>query len=77
MMSTDQQGYLAYLLRLWQVKIKGQIVWRASLENSLTGERLGFACLVKLFDYLEREIKTASDSEEINIGSESTMNLDK
>ena len=38
-----QQIYLAYMLRLWQAGSRdGLPVWRASLENPHTGERLAF-----------------------------------
>jgi len=47
--------YLAYLLRLWQVREMGQIGWRASLENAHTGELRGFAGLAELFTFLENE----------------------
>lgn len=46
--------YLSYLLRLWMVKSAGETLWRASLESSLTGDRLGFPDLEALFLYLER-----------------------
>jgi hypothetical protein len=48
--------YLAYLLRLWQVRNKGQADWRASVENAHTGERQGFASLADLFTFLEGEV---------------------
>jgi hypothetical protein len=44
--------YLAYMLRLWQVKGEGGSSWRASLEDVRTGERRGFASLEELFTYL-------------------------
>jgi hypothetical protein len=44
-MTTEQPGYLAYLLRLWRVNDDGKPVWRASLESPHTGERHGFANL--------------------------------
>jgi hypothetical protein len=48
-----RRTYQAYLLRLWQVQRDGQSLWRASLENPHTGERLGFAGLTELFAYLQ------------------------
>lgn len=37
------ETYIAYMLRLWQVGGRGgRAVWRASLENAHTGERLVF-----------------------------------
>jgi len=45
--------YESYLLRLWESDEAGQLVWRASLESSDTGERRGFTDLDSLFAYLE------------------------
>jgi hypothetical protein len=54
-MDEPREGYRAYLLRLWQVSDKGQATCRASLENIHTGERLGFASLDRLVDYLRAQ----------------------
>jgi hypothetical protein len=57
----QQSGYLPYLLRLWQVDTVGKddglggTVWRCSLDSAVTGERLGFASLTELFEYLHRQ----------------------
>jgi hypothetical protein len=62
----QQKRYLSYLLRLWQEggsppgnplgdPLGEPPLWRASLEGPQSGERLGFASLVELFAYLERE----------------------
>ncbi len=51
-MDTDRLCYLAYMLRLWQVRTDGDVVWRASIEDPHTGERHGFANLDRLFEYL-------------------------
>jgi hypothetical protein len=50
---SDEQDYLAYLLRLWRTTSDGNIVWRASVESPHTGERHGFADLQALFAFLE------------------------
>jgi hypothetical protein len=55
LVSDRKRPYLAYLLRLWQVRDKGQVAWRASTENVHTGERRGFAGLSELFTFLENE----------------------
>jgi hypothetical protein len=70
-----KKRYLAYLLRLWQenagVASGGDApgrgkpagappLWRASLEKPRNGERLGFASLVDLYAFLDKE--TGSDS---------------
>ena len=51
-MRERQRPYLAYLLRLWQVHNKGEIGWRASVENAHTGEKVGFAHLDELVVFL-------------------------
>jgi hypothetical protein len=51
----EQQQYLAYMLRLWQVSSDGEPIWRASLESPHTGERHGFANLEALFAFLEKQ----------------------
>lgn len=50
-----EQRYISYLLRLWQTKSGGKLVWRASLEDPHMGERKGFASLTDLFTFLEQE----------------------
>ena len=54
-MVAEQPGYLAYMLRLWQVNDGGISVWRASVESPHTGERHGFANLELLFAFLEEK----------------------
>ena len=55
-MSREQRCYIAYLLRLWQIRSEGELVWRASLESPHTGERHGFANLTDLFTFLGKEV---------------------
>ncbi|MFQ5435577.1 MAG: hypothetical protein ACE5FD_11935 [Anaerolineae bacterium] len=45
--------YTAYLLRLWPADEQRGAVWRAHLENPLTGERQGFTSLAALVAFLE------------------------
>jgi hypothetical protein len=59
-MSSEQRGYTSYLLRLWQIRSGGELIWRASLESPHTGERKGFAGLADLFTFLEGEISRAA-----------------
>jgi hypothetical protein len=59
--SNEQRRYLSYLLRLWQTKSGGEMVWRASLEDSQTGERQGFASLDALFAFLRQQTETATE----------------
>jgi hypothetical protein len=54
-MTEQRRGYVAYLLRLWQVNDGEATAWRASLESPQTGERRGFASLADLFTFLESE----------------------
>ncbi len=51
-MSIGQHHHVSYLLRLWQVKSRGHLIWRASLQNPDTGERTGFANLSDLAAFL-------------------------
>lgn len=60
-MTEQRRGYLAYLLRLWQAKCEDGMDWRASLESARTGERVGFASLEELFDYLRTQTDARSD----------------
>ena len=53
-MPETQDNYTSYLLRLWRVSNGGQPVWRASLENTRTGERHGFADLASLLAFLSQ-----------------------
>jgi hypothetical protein len=52
-MNKDPQPYTSYLLRLWPSKSGDAWVWRASLEDTLTGVRRGFVTLQEMFAYLE------------------------
>ncbi len=44
--------YHAYLLRLWCADESEMKCWRASIEDTRTGERIGFASLEELFAFL-------------------------
>jgi hypothetical protein len=54
-MDNQETTSRSYLLRLWLAGSAGQAVWRASLENVQTGERLGFANLEHLFVFLMQQ----------------------
>ena len=62
-MTADHMCYYAYLLRLWQVRTDGEVVWRASIEDPHTGERHGFADLDRLYEFLEEQTRAASRGE--------------
>ena len=51
-MIPKESAYFSFLLRLWQEKRKGQLAWRASLENPHDGERLGFCDIDELLAFL-------------------------
>jgi hypothetical protein len=57
-MTHEQKGpggaldYLSYLLRLWREKDGATTRWRASLQDPLSGQRVGFAHLDELVVYL-------------------------
>jgi len=57
----ERHDYLSYLLRLWRVGGDGgthreeEAVWRASLESPHSGERIGFASLDALIDFLREQ----------------------
>jgi hypothetical protein len=49
----------AYLLRFWKVSSMGSHqapIWRFSLEDPHTGDKLGFADLEALFAFLQAEL---------------------
>ncbi len=49
----SKREYMAYLLRLWREN--GDSPWRALLENPNTDERVGFANLNELVEFLEKK----------------------
>ena len=60
----ERPGYLAHMLRMWQVNDDGNPVWRASVESPHTGERHGFANLELLFAFLEEKTGELAQREE-------------
>jgi hypothetical protein len=57
----EEQGYRAYMLRLWRAREDEQRVWRFSLEDPTTGRRKGFADLDELMLHL---LKTIGNQDE-------------
>jgi len=50
--------YFSYLLRLWNAgEDAGTMVWQASLEDPLTGQRNGFSTLEALYHFLQEQIQ--------------------
>ena len=54
-MSETSQEYRAYLVRIWPVKDRQGLIWRAYLTNAHTSESRGFANLEELFEYLRQQ----------------------
>lgn len=53
------ETYVAYMLRLWQSGSQdGLPLWRASLEDPATGERLMFGDLNALFAFLSERTRS-------------------
>ena len=71
-MDDDQHCHLSYLLRVWAVDQNGSPIWRASLESSRTGERLGFRNLDALFTFLRQHTSTAPEP---NTGQSASVEL--
>ena len=77
-MSNKLPTYLSYLVRLWQEDVddvphrsyetprpnEEKPIWRASLENPVTGERNTFASLDDLFKFLQGSTGTAPDAQD-------------
>jgi hypothetical protein len=53
----ESPGYQSYLIRLYRQKKNGPVALRILLENVQTGERLGFASLQALHEYLEQLVQ--------------------
>jgi|WetSurMetagenome_2_1015567.scaffolds.fasta_scaffold2124107_1 hypothetical protein len=53
----EKPHYFSYLLRMWLAGDGCQPQWRVSLENARTGERIGFASLAAMCEYLEEQIR--------------------
>jgi hypothetical protein len=51
-MNANRMRYQAFMLRLWQVRVGDEPVWRASLEIPGVEGRQGFSDLESLFEYL-------------------------
>jgi hypothetical protein len=68
-MDTQAPDYQSYLLRLWRVRSSAaspsheESIWRASLEHPHTGERVGFATLDDLVEYLRHQMDAAEAEE--------------
>jgi hypothetical protein len=65
-MAAKERHYLSFLLRLWQVKQNGRDNWRASLEDSQTGEQRGFARLDLMVDFLMEQVEQSGGNDRNN-----------
>lgn len=59
----DPQRYYSYLLRVWLAGDPDQPQWHASLEDTHTGERRGFASLAALYEYLNQQTGLQGEQE--------------
>ena len=55
----EKLEYLAYLLRLWRTGLGENVVWRASLQDPQSGQRIGFASLDEVVEFLEQKMEEA------------------
>jgi len=65
-MCAHKERYKAFLLRLWQVRQNGHEIWRASLEDSHTGERHAFANIQSLNTFLGQVTQGRGEEEPAN-----------
>lgn len=62
-MANKHDDYASYLLRLWQAEDDGQIVWRASLEDTRKADRRNFPNLAALMAFLQAKFGPTTRSE--------------
>lgn len=65
-MSPPPDHYHAFLLRLWQIQNDDEATWLASLEDSRSGEKHGFASLEALLEYL-RQLTGKEENKELDL----------
>ncbi len=64
---TRHETYVAYMLRLWQSGSQGGIpLWRASLEDPATGERLSFGDINALFAFLIERTRSMAEADAVS-----------
>jgi hypothetical protein len=61
----ELSGHVSYLLRLWREKGKASTWWRASLQDPVSGERVGFAYLDDLVAFLREQTGLAPPAEDL------------
>ena len=60
-MTGDKSRYSSYLLRLWLEMDEAETTWRASLEETHTGERQGFISLEALYAFILEQTRHIVD----------------
>jgi len=58
--------YFSFLLRIWLAGDGAGPQWRASLEDTHTGERMGFGSLEAMCAYLKQQLYPGMDRPEEN-----------
>ena len=61
-MSIEQPSYRTFILRTWQERRQGSLVWRFSLEDAQTKQRIGFTDLEGLCRFLAETGSTTASS---------------
>ena len=59
--SDTRARYLSYLLRLLSVDREGNPAWRVSLQSPHATDRMNFADLEAMMNYLEEKLREAND----------------
>ena len=54
-MQYHKPGYQSFLLRLWQERVDGRLIWRGSLHSTTTGETRVFRSLESLLLFLTNQ----------------------
>ena len=54
-MTSTLHQYRSYLIRLWRSENDDTLIWHASTEDTMTGERRNFADIKQLFCFLEQQ----------------------
>jgi hypothetical protein len=57
----EHEGYRSFLLRMWRNR---DVDWRFSVEDTVSGNRLGFSSLGMLFDYFLKLVRSEDRSEQ-------------
>ena len=63
-MTRKHSPYVSYLLRLWQVRNEGAMVWHASLESPETHRQQGFGSLEALYQFLCDQVSLSAGESE-------------